>query len=79
LANPQSWKLYSYARNNPLAYQRSQGTSQQIWGNDALGRITASSETIGGTSQGSFSYGYNLADALVWETYPTGADGEHCL
>ena len=49
----------------------SAGTAQQIAGYDALGRITGSSETIGNTPYGSFSYTYNLADALVSETYPS--------
>jgi RHS repeat-associated protein len=47
------------------------GTLQKILGYDALGRITGSSETVGGTAAGTFGYTYNLADALATTTYPS--------
>ncbi len=39
---------------------------------DALGRVTASSQTTGGTTYSFSNYSYNLADALTSETYPSG-------
>jgi YD repeat-containing protein len=44
----------------------------QILGYDALGRITGSTATVADTTYPSFSYTWNLADALVSTTYPTG-------
>ena len=44
----------------------------QIAGYDELGRITGSSQAIGGGGALAFSYTYNLVDALVQTTYPTG-------
>jgi hypothetical protein len=44
-----------------------------VAGYDELGRVTGSSQTIGsGGTARSFSYTYNLADALVQTTYPSG-------
>ena len=39
---------------------------------DELGRVTGSSQTIGSGPSRSFSYSYNLADALVQTAYPSG-------
>lgn len=43
-----------------------------ITGYDELGRVTGSSQTIGNGSALTFGYTYNLADALVQKTYPSG-------
>jgi YD repeat-containing protein len=48
------------------------GAAQQITAYDALGRIAGSTETLGWAPVGSFTYTYNLADALVSTTYPSG-------
>jgi hypothetical protein len=42
-----------------------------ITGYDVAGRITGSSQTIASHAY-TFSYGYNLADALISMTYPSG-------
>jgi RHS repeat-associated protein len=43
-----------------------------VTGYDELGRITGSSQAIGGGSALTFAYTYNLADALLQTTYPSG-------
>jgi RHS repeat-associated protein len=47
-------------------------------GYDALGRITSSSQTTGGSTYVFSNYGYNLADALTSETYPSGRVLQSC-
>ncbi len=45
-----------------------------VTGYDELGRITGSSQAIGGGPALTFAYTYNLADALVQTTYPSFGD-----
>jgi YD repeat-containing protein len=68
---------YAYDSGIPNAHGRlvsvsSTAATDAVSVYEELGRITGSSQTIGGGSALPFSYSYNLADALVQTTYPTG-------
>ena len=54
-----------------VSVTNSAGVVNQIVSYDALGRVTASSQTISGRTYTFPNYSYNLADAMTSETYPS--------